>query len=303
MQQPRNSVIAFPLVNGVDVHRGRADGNNLVQDRDYRINDIGLVCGYGENPHNVVVFGVSTFGWIPTKRHPAHGVPGMAEVDWPHLCTILCHLPASVILVHDYVIQLRYLDAPGAARRRNQRDIPHYSICAVQDGVYTPAEFQEIVYGTTPDGLLESCRWLPCTQRAQGEEEDITIDNGCDESDLEYITSAPHFAVRALCMTCLSIFSQLCLHDKIIVNGLLTIVCNQKPVSLKAAMAHFIHPHMMCLVLSIFRTAKLTSVESNFCGIIVSEIEDHLREILGIDAYDSDEDAIEKVTDLTLATA
>jgi hypothetical protein len=79
----------------------------------------------------------------------------------------------------------------------------------------------------------------------------------------------------------------------------MTIVCNEKPASLKAAMVQLIHPHMLCLVLSIFGAARLNSeTESHFCGIVMSEIEDHLREVLGIDAYSSDEDEIEKITDL-----
>ena len=39
-----------------------AEGNNLVKDRDYRLNDHGLVCGYGNKPQEVVVYGISTFG-------------------------------------------------------------------------------------------------------------------------------------------------------------------------------------------------------------------------------------------------
>ena len=81
------------------------------------------------------------------------------------------------------------------------------------------------------------------------------LDDGCTEDDVSYFTKSVHFAVRALFLVCRVLFPTLCLHDKLIVNGLLTVLSLSKPSTLRVAMSSFVQfcrfcnePHLLRLL-------------------------------------------------------
>jgi len=103
------------------------------------------------------------------------------------------------------------------------------------------------------------------------------FNDGCTEEDIAYLTNSSHFAVRALCMACRHLFSSLCLHDQIIINGMLSNILQHKPATLEIAMREHLPRQLLRTVLVILRSAKtLPATASNYCGIAINEIEEFL---------------------------
>lgn len=135
--------VSFPLEN-LSVHRGRPD-DVLTADMDYVVTSNGNIEGCGETPTGNVA-GVSTFGLAPTDaRHPEHRV--VADCQFPHPCSVLSSLPNTVIIVHDYDVCLRYSNP----KNKRQSNIPHFSICPIADDLYSPDQWQIIIYGSGQD--------------------------------------------------------------------------------------------------------------------------------------------------------
>lgn len=183
---------------------------------------------------------------------------------------MLSSLPSTVIIVHDYDVCLRYSDP----KKKKQSNIPHFSICPIADDLYTPDQWQIIIYGSGHD----SCQWLPCTLKASGEHDcDVDVlDDGCDEDDIIYFTKSAHFAVRALCLVCRVLFPNLCIHDKVIVNGLLTEIVRRKPLTLRVVLQELNLQFLRAVLTILRREPCLSSTASNYCGIAINEIEDFL---------------------------
>ena len=262
--------VSFPLEN-LSVHRGRPD-DVLCADMDYVVNYNGNIEGCGEKATGNIA-GVSTFGLATDTRHPKHGV--IADCQLPHHCSILSTLPSTVIIVHDYDVCLRYSDP----KKKRQSNIPHFSICPIADDLYSPDQWQIIIYGSGQD----SCQWLPCDLKASGEHDcdfDV-LDDGCDEDDIIYFTKSVHFAVRALCLVCRMLFPNLCIHDKVIINGLLTKIVRRKPPTLRVVLQELNLQFVRAVLTILRRESCHSSTASNYCGIAINEIEDFLFMGLG----------------------
>jgi hypothetical protein len=250
------------------LHRSRPN-NLLTEGVDYLFTAESLIQGVEITP----VIGVSCFGWSHSERHSKHGVAGSAEtIDDP--CTLLIRFPDTVTPVQDYLIQLRYRLRP---RKSNQRDIKHYSICPISHNMYTKDEWEHIIYGND----LSSCQWGPCDMIANAEHEEFDdIDHGCDDDDIQFLTTQANFALRAIFHVSFHIFPFLtCTHDKLIINGLLTIISNEKPESLTELMTKKLHPQMLRTVHSIVTNyaSKLSSSSLSTCaGTVIGEMEDYL---------------------------
>lgn len=137
------------------------------------------------------MIGVSCFGWSQSERHLKHGVAGSAEIiDDP--CTFLILFLDTVTPVQDYIIQLRYRLKP---RKSNQRKIKHYSICPTSHNLHTKDEWEHIIYGNDPS----SCQWISGDMIVNAEHEEFdNIDHGCDDDDIQFLTTQSKFALRAM---------------------------------------------------------------------------------------------------------
>jgi hypothetical protein len=114
-------------------------------------------------------------------------------------------------------------------------------------------------------------------KEAAGDAQDLpddTWDDGCTEQDVHYFTQEAPFAVRAVYIVTTFLFPEVCLHDKWMLNGLLTVLASMKPRSLHHVCSE-LHPRFLRAVLSIFQRAPYIAVTvSTLCGIVVSEIEE-----------------------------
>jgi hypothetical protein len=248
------------------LHRSRPN-NVLTEGVDYLLTAEGLIQGVEIAP----MIGVSCFNWSESEGHLRHGVAGLAKtIDDP--CTLLIRYPDTVTPVQDYFIQLRYRH-----KKRNQRDIEHYSLCPTSHNLHTKDEWEHIIYGNDQS----SCEWVPCDMIANAEHEEFDdIDHGCDDDDIQFLTTQANFALRAMFHVSFHIFPFLTYtHDKLIVNGLLTIMSNEKPESLTELMTEKLHPQMLRTVHSIVTNyaSKLSSSSLSTCaGTVIGEMEDYL---------------------------
>ncbi len=67
-------------------------------------------------------------------------------------------VPDIIILYNDYSVNFRYYS--GTKRQV----VPHFSICAAEDGVYSLEDWQSLISG----GREGSCTWVPCELKAGG---------------------------------------------------------------------------------------------------------------------------------------
>lgn len=265
------------------LHRSRPN-DLLTKGVDYLLTAEGKIQGVDITPN----VGVSCFGWLPKDRHAEHGVAGPAStIDDP--CTVLNSFPDTVTPVQDYIIQLRHREKP---RKSNQRNIKHYSLCAKLHNVYTKDEWARIIYGND----MASCQWVPCNMIAKTEDEDFAdIDHGCDDDDIQFLSTQANFALRAMFQVSLHIFPFLTYtHDKLIINGLLTIMSNEKPESLTVLMTEMLHPQMLRTVHSIVTNYASKLPSSSLCtcaGTVIGEIEDYLELSPQSDDEKEDDDA------------
>jgi hypothetical protein len=253
-------IVSFPL-SSLSIHRARPN-DDLTQGIDYYLGDDGKILDF---PHKL---GVSTFGWNSTDtRHDSHGVVDDSMLHHP--CTQLQTLSVKTVLIHDYCVWLRYT----GSTKKKQNNVPHFSICPQENGL-TREEWFDIIYGNSE----HSCQWLPCELKASGEHdlESNKFDDGCDKQDIEYLSVTAHFAVRALGLYCRLIFPNLSLHDKMMINGILTEVCLRKPISLQFLLRQLNPQFVRCILTILQREPCHSSSASTYRGIAINEIEDFL---------------------------
>lgn len=123
------------------------------------------------------------------------------------------------------------------------------------------------------------------SERANGNEEnpsppmpseanEVTWEDGCTEEDDHYFMQQAQFAVRALYIVSRVLFPGLRLHDKLVINRLITELAARKPANLRAACSE-LDPKFLRIVLSILQHAPYIAVTvSTYCGIVVNEIEE-----------------------------
>ncbi len=230
--------------------------NRVLDNNDYVLSVDGLnVVGYGENPLNVLVSGVSCFDPEPVPDQGHGVVDSRTQLDEP--CSVLTKAPKTVKLAQDYELSLRY-------RKKNakkQLNVKHYTIYPV-DGMSVD-EFDRIIHG----GGEDCCQWTPCQIKAEG----LAVDDGCDDSDLDNIHD---FGVRALYQFSKCVFTRLNVHDRVIINGVLTLISgsSQDFDSIIAA-----NKAMFALVYRIlYPQVDLSPTLTNYAGIVLGKIEDAL---------------------------
>ena len=231
--------------------------NQILDENDYSICEEGYISGYGENPVNVLVRGVSCFDPEPIPN-AGHGVVDTrTQLEEP--CYMLSSIPRTVKLAQDYEIMLRFRTG-----KKKQFNVKHYSIFPVDR--MSIDEFDRIIHR----GQEDCCKWIPCELKAQS---DILsdVDDGCDDSDLERIKD---FGVRALYLFAKFVFPRLNFHDRVIINGLLTLL-STTPQGLDS-----IFEENMALVLMVYRIlsahADLPPTLTNYAGIVLGKMEDLL---------------------------
>ncbi len=185
-------VVNFPC-DSFSVCRG-SPKNELLFGVDYMLDPSGKIKGYSNGQ-----VGISTFGWKTNETHPKHEVAKLH-----HPCTILTDLPPSLVLYYDYNVILR--SNSGSKRLL----VPHFSICAIEDGVYSLEDWHLLIHG----GREGSCTWTPREFQPDNDGElsfpvvsdkgdflgeirnliDLN-DNGCSENDWDHLNSS-HFSVR-----------------------------------------------------------------------------------------------------------
>ncbi len=120
----------------------------------------------------------------------------------------------------------------------------------------------------------------------------IDLDDGCSENDWDYLNSS-HFSVRTISAVCKYLYKDLCFHDKIMINGLLTLLAEEKPPTLRTALLD-LHPRFLRSVISILLRNNFTATTAlTYCGVAISEIEEFLDPISDDDDDDDDDDDVD----------
>ena len=225
----------------------------LVAGTDFKLNTDGNVKGYGTNPVNELVVGVSSFDPAPIPDEGQHGSDQFI---------ILKSVPDNVKLVQDYQVPIRY------PKNKLRTTVNHYSIYPVND--MTVAEWQEIIYFTGLHQQQLSCAWEPCTYKAEAELQDIEFSDGSEDEDTDGLRD---FGTHALYQLSKFLFPSATLHDKIHLNGMLTMIATHKEQSFDYFVAHDM-PFMRAIYCILSNTTvTLPSSLCNFAGIVLAKLE------------------------------
>lgn len=222
----------------------------------------------GPCPENTLANNTSCFDPEPVPSHEYGVIDSTVQLEEP--CNMLSR--SNIRLGQDYLIRFRN-------RRHKTRNIKHFTIFPVENMTLT--EFDQIIHKEEICCLL-----LPCLKAAC--EEYSTIDDGCEESDLDKITD---FGVRALYLFAKHVFPRLNVHDQIIVNGLLTLIAHNQYQSFDNLLLE-----NCAFFYSIYRILRvqidLPPTLTNYAGIALGKIEDFLVENkLPLDEYETDDAA------------
>jgi hypothetical protein len=275
----QNIVVEYRLVHRFPLTKA------LVAGTDFKLNTDGTVKGYGTNPVNELVVGVSSFDPHPMSPE-GHGVVHSDQYLEP--CSNLMSVPDGVKLVQDYQVPLRYrlkkLDKKLALT------VNHYSIYPV-DGMAV-AEWQEIIYLTQLHQPQLSCAWLLCMCKAEGELQNIEFSDGSEDEDTDELRD---FGTHALYQLSKFLFPSSNLHDKIHLNGMLTMIATHKEQSFDYFLSHDM-PFMRAIFCILSNTkVALPSSLCNFAGIVLAKLEAAFGTLTGLEEDDDEED-VEKVS-------
>lgn len=152
-------------------------------------------------------------------------------------------------------------------KQKKLKQIKHYSIFPVERVPLD--EFKQLLYASVPT----SCQWGICNTKVEGlKESTFVFDDGCDPSDLNNLND---FAIRAFYQFAKFVFPRLKMNDKIIINGLLTLLSKQikrfdeflvsTPVSF-----------LWTVYQILLKETDLPQSVANFAGITLSKLEDFL---------------------------
>lgn len=219
----------------------------------------------------------------------------------------------NLLPVHDYDICVRY----SAGKKEQSRSlIPHFSLIDADgslgsdgkcsDGASSGAAFiaerditalllealknageDSFVYDkfestcTVISSDSDGCFLLPCDMTSKyGENNNALADfeHGCTANDSNYFFNSAHFSVLALSLACKTLFPSLCLHDKLIINGLLTEICQRKPATLRAFLTEM-NTALIHSILTILHQlpSDVSTTLRNQCDVVIREIEEHLN--------------------------
>lgn len=249
------------IKTNVPVHR--FFDTTLTEGFDYEIDETDgtYVKGYGENPHDVKVLGVSVFDPEPVPEGGHGGVDSRTQLDAQ--CTVLLSHPPELKLAQDYITELRFRDK----KQKKQKQIKHYSIFPVER---VPLhEFRQLLYASVPT----SCQWGICNIKDEGQKKSTFVfDDGCDLSDLNNLND---FAIRALYQFAKFVFPRLKMNDKIIINGLLTLLSKQI-----MRFDEFLVSTPLSFLWTVYqilsKETDLPQSVANFAGITLGKLEDFL---------------------------
>lgn len=249
-------------------------------DYDYKLAADGVsILGYGTAPPaEDVVLGISTF-----DTRQLEGVKhGVVKIEQRRCgCKILMVIPNKVMFWHDCDVKLRMFK--GDKEIKSKIKVPHYTLFPVNN-VASVNEWFNIMFGI---GAGVSCQWTPCAIVAKAE--DVDLDDGSEDGDLTGVACIP---VRAAYLVSRATFP-LCnsLHDRIFLNGLMTLISERKPTSFQL-LANAMPKSFFRQVYSILKENSpiLSGTAGNHQGMLLSELEDLL------DVFDSDSDNETDVT-------
>ena len=206
----------------ITLHRA-VPTNNAVEtvtvDYDYALAADGVsILGYGTAPAaEDVVLGISTF-----DTSQLEGVKHRVVKTEQRICDckILMSTPNTVMYRKDYDVKLKKFK--GEKEIKIKQLVPHYTVFPVHN-VASVNEWFNIMFGTEA-GV--SCQWMPCTMVADAE--DVDLDGGSEDGDLTGVACIP---VRAAYLISRATFP-LCnsLHDRIFLNGLMTLITSRDMV-------------------------------------------------------------------------
>lgn len=245
----------------------------LVAGADYKLNTDGTVKGYGTNPVNELVVGLSSFDSHPM---PQEGYDVVHADEYFESCSILLSVPIGVKLVQDYQVSLRYRDKK--VDKKLETTVNHFSIYPVGD--MSVAEWQEIIFITHLHQAQLSCAWLPCTFKAGREVHDIEFGDGTEDEDSEGLQD---FGIHALYQLSKFLFPSVNLHDKVHLNGMLTMIATHKEESFDSLLSGNM-PFMRAIycILSRINTALPSSL-CNFAGIVLTKLEATFGTLTGLE--------------------
>ena len=196
-------------------------------------------------------------------------------------CKILMVIPNKVMFWYDCDVKLRMFK--GDKEIKSKIKVPHYTLFPVNN-VASVNEWFNIMFGTEA-GV--SCQWMPCTIVAKAE--DVDLDDGSEDGDLTGVACIP---VRAAYLVSKATFP-LCnsLHDRIFLNGLMTLISERKPTSFQL-LANAMPKSFFRQVYRILKenSPVLSGTAGNHQGMLLSELEDLL------DVFESDSDNETDVT-------
>lgn len=246
------------------VHRFPMD-KRLEAGADFKLNSDETVTGYGPDPVDVLVVGVSCFGPQPI---PPEGHPVVHSSQFFEPCSVLSRVPSGVKLVQDYEVPYRY--RLKCLNRMYKGSMAHFTIYPVND--ISVAQWQEIIYITQLTNPELSCEWLPCEVKARGE---IVNTDFCDGSEDRDTDGLQDFGIHALYQLSKFIFPCMNLHDKIHLNGMLTMIAAHK----EQTFDHFVSDNMpfmraiYCILSNTSNKVRMPSTLCNFAGIVLSKLE------------------------------
>jgi hypothetical protein len=248
----------------------------LVAGTDFKLNAVGNVKGYS-NPANELVVGVSSFDSEPIVPEE-YGVIHSAQYFEP--CSILMSVPNGVKLVQDYQIALRL----KKLHKKLVVMINHYSIFPVDD--VTLAEWQEIIHVTQilkPQSHI-SCKWQPCVQNSTN---DTEFSDGSEDEDVYGLRD---FGIHALYQLSKFLFPSANLHDKIHLNGMLTLIATHKEQSFDFILSLNM-PFMRAIYCILYNNnVTLPSSLCNFAGIVLAKLEATFGTLSGLKEEEEDDD-------------
>jgi hypothetical protein len=217
---------------------------------DYMLTEDGKEKGYGENPTDFRVIGVSTFDPEPIATTGQGIVDSRIQLDAQY--TILVNRPRSLKLAHDYEIELRFCN-------KN-------------------AKIQKTIKHLQHNNAENSCQWLLCSVKAAGaddpQNDSFNLDDGCDTLDMDNLDD---FAVRGLYQFAKFVFPRLSLNEKVIINGFLCFLSKQS-WTFDAFLASIPENFLWAAYQILFKQLDLPQSVANFAGIALGKIEDFFFE-------------------------
>jgi len=131
--------------------------------------------------------------------------------------------------------------------------------------------------------------------KASGEPQDIEFNDGSEDEDTDGLRD---FGTHALYQLSKFLFPSANLHDKIHLNGMLSMIATHKEQSFDCFVSHDLPLRAIYCILSNIKVALPSSL-CNFAEVVSAKMEASFGTLTGLEEEDNYEEEVEKVTDLT----